>query len=99
MLDTLGRLVRRVEFSGPSCDVPAPLPAESREETWTYGISKPIAQGLSLDLNQVTSISRRSAVSTGNSASQTYDYEQAARSFDPPGYTCASVPLAAGSVV
>lgn len=60
---------------------------------------KPIAQGVSLDLDLVTTTTRQSSHSPGSQATETLDYNQESQSIDPPGYACTASPLRAGSVV
>lgn len=97
--DALGRVTRRVEFTGDACEVPASLPPDSREEWRAYGVARPIAQGLNLELDTVTAISRKSALDPTRFASEIFDYEQASQPTDPAGYWCAATALPAGSVL
>ncbi len=48
--DPLGRLTRRAEFKG-TCKAPASSLLEIRDERRTYGLSRAIAQGVSIDLD------------------------------------------------
>jgi RHS repeat-associated protein len=98
-LDALGRVIHSIEYRGDRCEVPAVVPPESREEWRAYGVVKAIAQGLNLDLDAATLVSRRSGLNPAGQASEAYDFSQAPAAIDPPGYACSAAPLPAGSVV
>jgi len=96
-VDTLGRVQHQVEYSGQGCTPPSPLPPDSREEWFQYGVTKPIVQGLSLALDAVSSVTRNSTLGAGSFTEQT-DYNQGSSPLDPPGYACTQSALPAGSV-
>jgi hypothetical protein len=93
--DQLGRVVRRAEYkrvnSYSTCP-PNPaytLPSSAREEWRDYGVLKPVAQGVSLELDRVLSVSRKSTLVTTDYYADSYDYDPAPNSaIDPAGYAC-----------
>jgi RHS repeat-associated protein len=98
--DALGRITSTIEFGGTGCAVPAALPPGSSAEYRGYGVSRPIVQGVALDLDVTSSVSRWSSTGANGWAKDVYDYSQSVDpSVDPPGYACTSSPLPAGSVV
>jgi RHS repeat-associated protein len=97
--DALGRTVRHARYSGSTtCPPPATLGGSFEDETRTYGVTKQVAQGVGLELDNVASVSRRSSFSSGWT-SESWDYEPGWKSIDPVGYECAEAPLPAGAVV
>ena len=79
--DARGYPTYQVEYAGAACPPPAALPAPSRERWWVQGLTKPVAQGVSLVLDRQISESRRSTAyqsvyenaSTRPSESDDYD--------------------------
>ncbi len=110
-VDGLGRVVHRKEFSWPPGHngfvgiwpefgaSPVPLPDDSREEWREYGLTRAIAQGVNLDLDQITRVRRHSTLVPTAEAVESYDYDQAPSSSDPAGYSCTVNPLPSGSVL
>lgn len=98
--DAVGRVTRHARYSGQACPPSNNLVGAAFEEEWrTYGVVKQIAQGVSLELDHVTSVSRPSASTSSNRATESWDYDPAPKSYDPVGYSCAEAPLPAGAVV
>jgi RHS repeat-associated protein len=95
--DSLGRVVRQVQYAG-SCP-PVSVGADAREEWTEYGMAKTIAAGVTLALDSVTSVSRMSALTWTKYAAVTLSYDPEPQSTDPVGYTCQQAPLPTGSVV
>jgi len=96
--DAEGRLTRRVEYSG-SCPVPSSLPLPSRDERRAYGVTRTVAEGILVDLDRVTGVTRKSRLYTSGIAEESFDYDPAPKAIDPAGYACTEAPLPAGSVV
>jgi RHS repeat-associated protein len=97
--DSLGRIVRRARFQGSACPPPATLPSPAEDETRTFGVARPVAQGVSIELTSVTSVSRPSVLSSSGSASDFWDYSKEGQSFDPPDYSCGPESLKPGAVL
>ncbi len=100
--DAVGRTTRTVAYKGTTCTPPSTLPADSTQERRGYGIAKPIAQAVALDLDIPTSVTRKSGINLLTSAqpyTRSLDYDQLPKSDDPPGYACTEVALPAGGVV
>jgi RHS repeat-associated protein len=106
--DQLGRLIHRVQYARAidlrlwPCPPPATwtLPPSAREEWRDHGVVKPIAAGVSLDLDRVISVSRKSTLVSSQYSSESFDYDPAPNpAIDPAGYTCTQGPLAVGAIV
>jgi RHS repeat-associated protein len=96
--DALGRVVRQVRYTGSECP-PSSLGIDAREEWTTYGITKPIGQGVNLALDAVTAVSRMSSLDYTKYDAESLSYDPTPQPIDPAGYACQQVPLPAGSVV
>jgi RHS repeat-associated protein len=99
-VDALGRVTRHRVYQGTACP-PGIVLAYNVDETRTYGVTKQVAQGVSLALDMQTSESRQSTTTnlTTYKAVESWDYDPAPKSYDPVGYECAEAPLPAGAVV
>ncbi len=97
--DAAGRVIHTVEYAGQGCSVPDPLPADAREEWREYGVAKTVAPGVTLGLDTVTKIFRRSGVNPSGYSWEEYDHDAAPALGDPAGYTCHQAPLPEGSVM
>jgi RHS repeat-associated protein len=110
--DFLGRVIHRIDAQVDTSQVvwssndipvlrelPDPLPNDASEEWRAYGVTRAIAQGVTLDLDLATRDFRKSTLQSDGTADEVYDYSQAPSSIDAPGYVCASTPLPAGSVL
>jgi RHS repeat-associated protein len=96
--DGFGRTVYVLERSGQDCSAPGSGSA-MREEWFSYGLLKAIATGVTLPLDTVTAVNRRSTVATGSTVGDSYDYSQDAKPTDPAGYACAPSGLPSDSVL
>jgi YD repeat-containing protein len=99
VMDALGRITRHRVYAGTTCP-PSPLFSDFKsDETRTYGVVKAIAAGVQLDLDRTTSITRKSTIQNIYSATESWDYDPAPKSYDPVDYACAEAPLPAGGVL
>jgi RHS repeat-associated protein len=99
--DGLGRVIQQAQYKGYACPLSptTTLPADRARQEWReYGVLKPIAQGVTLDLDRVLSVSRKSTFSSGYAA-ESFDYDPTTKTIDPTGYTCIDAPLPSGAVV
>jgi YD repeat-containing protein len=103
--DAQGRLTRQIKYTAASCPTSPPasssLPADSRDESWAYAsvARRTIAQGVTLDLDRVTRVSRLSGYHPSFSVSTDWDFDPAPKAIDPAGYRCTVATLPSGSVV
>jgi RHS repeat-associated protein len=104
-LDSLGRVTRRVAYNTDplsACGVlttpPATMPADSTDESITYGITRTVGGSVTLILDTVTQRTHKGAL-TGGTVTDAFDYSQAHWANDPSGYTCTPSALPAGSVL
>ena len=101
--DTQGRLTHSREYSSTQgCPVSAPTTQDyygSREEWRSYGLVRTIAQGVTLNLDAVSSVTRWSSLKVNYKVGVTYDHDPTPQSIDPSGYACQQAPLPTGSVV
>ncbi|MGC3997892.1 MAG: hypothetical protein QM767_10525 [Anaeromyxobacter sp.] len=110
-VDALGRTTHLAEFSGvaPTFDehggvprypgIPILLGQDSYEEWRAYGLSRTVAQGVTVPLDTVTRIWRLSTLMPGEYTEERFDYDQTGKAADPIGYVCAPDQLPAGSVL
>lgn len=96
--DSQGRIKRYVRYTGTQCP-PYSVSWADQEEGRTYGLTKAIAQGVTLTLDAQLTNSRTSALLPPNKATETWDYDASPKAGDPVGYSCAEAPLPAGAVV
>lgn len=97
--DALGRVIRHARYSGYACPLTVTLGTAFEEEWRSYGVVKPIAQAISLELDFVTEVRRKSTLSAANPASESWDYDPTPKAGDPLDWSCAEAPLPAGAVV
>ena len=100
--DAQGRLTRQAEYASAQLCASPPASLDntvSREEWRDYGLSRTIAQGVSLPLEVVTGIRRKSPMAWVNYTAETFSYDPAPQSIDPAGYSCQQAPLPTGSVL
>lgn len=92
-------------YSCQSSSPPAASVVPLREEWFEYGVQKTVAQGVQLNLNTPTRITRRSIHAAKPDAaadpytSETSDYDPTSKPTDPVGYSCGASGLPAGTVV
>lgn len=100
-LDEEGRVTYRANYASASrCSTQVAVPGvESREEWRDYGLTRDIATGVSIALDRVVAVKRRSGIAAGAQyVARFHDYDPAPQPFDPVGYACQVAPLPTGSV-